>query len=206
MVYDIGVKYDDKQDAKDLIKVLREHYKSVSIDWTGELFCSIKIDWDYEIRTVYLIIPGYMAKLLQRFIHTTPKRPEHKPHQHVQPQYGTKAKFTEPEDKTPLLQPKDITKLQQIIGEMLYYARVVGGTLMITLNGLEYAQTNGTQENMYATEKLMDYCHTHSDKKIRYWSSQMQLHIHSNVLYLSASEARRRVGGHFFLSYHFDPS
>ena len=99
-----------------------------------------------------------MAKNLQRFIHTTPKRPEHKPHQHVQPKYGSKAKFTEPEDKTPLLQPKDITKLQKTIGEMLYYARVVGGTLMITLNGLEYAQTNGTQETMYATEKLMDYC------------------------------------------------
>ena len=81
-------------------------------------------------------MPGYMSKIIHRFVHPTPKRPEHQPHQQVQPQYGTKVHFTEPEDKTPLIQPKDITKLQQIMGAMLYYARVVDGTLMNTLNKL----------------------------------------------------------------------
>ena len=116
MVDDFGVKYDEKQDVQDLIKVLREHYEVLSLDCTGELFCGIKLDWDYEIRTVGLSMLGYMAKILQRFLHTTPKITEHQPHQHVQPQYGTKVQFTEPEYKSPLLQPKDITKLQQIIG------------------------------------------------------------------------------------------
>ena len=105
--------YDEKQEAQYLIKLLREHYKSVSLNWAGELFCVIKLNWDHKNRTVDLIIPDYMAKLIQLFLHSTPKIPEHQPHQHVQPQYGTKVQFTEPKDKTPLLQPKDITKLQK---------------------------------------------------------------------------------------------
>ena len=96
--------------------------------------------------------------------------------------------FTEPEYKSPLLQTKDITKLQQIIGEMIYYTRVSDGTLMATLGKMEFAQTNRTQATMRATEKLMDYCHTHSDATIRYCSSQMKLHIHIDVSYLSVSK------------------
>ena len=89
--------------------------------------------------------------------------------------------FTEPKYKTPLLQPKDITKLQQIIGAMLYYARVVDGTLMTTLNKLAYAQSNITQATMPTNENLMDYCHTHSDAMIQYCSSQIELHINSDA-------------------------
>ena len=81
-----------------------------------------------------LSVPGYITKLLQHFLHPIPKKPEHQPHCHVQPQYGTKVQLTEPRDKTPFLQPDYITKIQQIIGAVLYYARAVGGTLMATLN------------------------------------------------------------------------
>ena len=83
----------------------------------------------------------------------------------------------EPRDKTTLLQPENITKLQQIIGALLYYARAVDGTLMATLNELSSAQSKGTQATMQATKELMDYCHTHSDAKVRYCTSHMQLHI-----------------------------
>ena len=101
-------------------------------------------------------MPDYIENLLQTFRHPTPKRPEHQPHQHVQPQYGTKVQFTEPKDKTSLLQPKDINKLQQIIGAMLYHARAVDGTLMTTVNELVSTKTNSAQATMRATEKLMD--------------------------------------------------
>ena len=77
---------------------------------------------------------------------------------------------------------------------------------MATLNKLASAKSQGTQATMQATKKLMDYCHTHSDAKIRYCASQMQLHIHSDTSYLSASKARRRVEGHFFLSENFNPT
>ena len=100
----------------------------------GELFCSIKLEWDYQNQTVDLSMPEYIAQFLQLFLHPIPKKLEHQPHYHVQPQNGTKVQLTEPREKTPLLQPDDITKLQRIIGGGLYYARAVDGTLMATLN------------------------------------------------------------------------
>ena len=114
--------------------------------------------------------------------------------------------MTEPRDKIPLLQSDDITEHQQIIGALLYYARAVDGTLTATLNELAYAQSKGTQETMQATKNIMEYCHTHSDAKVRYCASQMKLHIHSDASYLSASKGRSRVGGHFFLSENFNPT
>ena len=56
--------------------------------------------------------------------------------------------LTDPRDKTPLLQPDDMKKLQQIIGDLLYYARAVDGTLMATLNGVASEKYKGTQATM----------------------------------------------------------
>ena len=126
-------------------------------------------------------MPGYITKLLQSFLHLIPKKQEHQPHCHVQPQYGTKVQLTELRYRTPLLQPADITKLQQTIGDLLCYARDVDGTLMATLNELSSAQSQGNQATMQATKKLMAYCHTHSDANIRYCAIQMKLHIQSDT-------------------------
>ena len=64
VVDNFEVKYEENLDAQYLIKILREHYEEVSVDWEGELFCGIKFNWDHENRTVDLSMPGYMAKLL----------------------------------------------------------------------------------------------------------------------------------------------
>ena len=64
MVDDFGIKYNEKQYAQELMKVLLEHYKAVLVDWTGELFRGINLNWDYKIITVDLSMLGYMAKLL----------------------------------------------------------------------------------------------------------------------------------------------
>ena len=46
VVDDIGIKYEKKQDAQDLINALEKNYEVVSVDWGGELFCDIKLEWD----------------------------------------------------------------------------------------------------------------------------------------------------------------
>ena len=151
-------------------------------------------------------MPGYITKLIQIFLHPIPKKLENQPHLYVQPQYGTKLQLTVPGDKTPLLQPDDIIKLQQIVGAVLYYARAVVDTLITALNELSSAQSKGTQATMQAIIKLMDCCRAHRDAKIVYCASQMQLHIHSNASYLLVSKTRSRVGGQFFRSDRFDPT
>ena len=103
-----------------------------------------------------------------------------------------------------MLKPDNITKLQQIIRDVLYYARDVDGNLITTINELASPLSKGSQVTMKATKKLMGYCYTHSDATIRYCASQMQLQIHRDASYLAASKARSRVVGHFFLSENFD--
>ena len=46
----------------------------------------------------------------------------------------------------------------------------------------------------------MDYVHTYPDTYIRYYASDMILHIDSDVAYLVDPKARSRVAGYFHLS------
>ena len=73
-------------------------------------------------------------------------------------------------------------------------------TLMLKFNELASAQAQGTEATKLALLKLLDYCATHDDVKIRYFASEMVLHLHSDASYLSASRSRSRVGVQFFLS------
>ena len=83
LVDNFGMKYKNKRDAQDLINALESNYEAVSVDWDGELFCGIKLEWDYQHQTVDLSMPGYITKILQRFLHPKPKEPEHQPHCHL---------------------------------------------------------------------------------------------------------------------------
>jgi hypothetical protein len=47
--------------------------------------------------------------------------------------------------------------------------------------------------------KLLNYCNTHPETKIRYHTSEMILHIHSEASYLSENEAKSRAGGFFYM-------
>ena len=142
-------------------------------------------------------MPGYITKLLQSFPHPIPKKPEHQPHCHVKPRYGIKVQLTDPRDKTPLLQPDDITKLQKIIGDLLYYAIAMDGTLIATLNELVSAQSKGTQATMKTTKKLMDYCHTHSNSKVKF--SQAKCNCIFTVMHLTCRHTKQETGwGEFF--------
>jgi hypothetical protein len=51
----------------------------------------------------------------------------------------------------------------------------------------------------YKVIKLLNYCNTHPETKIRYHASDMILHIHSDASYLSENEAKSRAGGFFYM-------
>ena len=52
-----------------------EYYKT-SIDWEGSLYCEITLDWNYEERYLDISMPGYVTKVLQRFQHDKPAKPQ----------------------------------------------------------------------------------------------------------------------------------
>ena len=72
--------------------------------------------------------------------------------------------------------------------------------MLVALGTLESAQTKGTQAIVKAITQLLNYCATHHYAHIRFFASDMYLHVHSNASYQPESEARSRAGGYFFLS------
>jgi hypothetical protein len=60
-------------------------------------------------------------------------------------------------------------------------------------------QSNTTEVTADKVIKLLNYCNTHPETKIRYHASDMILHIHSDSCYLSENEAKSRAGGFFYM-------
>jgi hypothetical protein len=105
----------------------------------------------------------------------------------------------EDETNSPSLSDKDVNKLQQLTGTLLYYARAIDPTLIMSINVLAYEQSRATAVTADKVIKLLNYCNTHPETKIRYHASDMILHIHSDASYLSEREAKRRAGGFFYM-------
>lgn len=204
VVDDFGVKYVGREHAEHLAHILQEAGYTITMDWEGKTFCGINLDWDYENRTVDLSMPGYVDKALQRFEHPPTTKPEHAPHAWTEPQYGAKTQMTSDPDSSPPLDKPGITRLQEVIGTLLYYARAIDNTMLVALGTLAAAQSKGTQSTADACTQLLNYAASHPDAILRYTASDMILHCHSDASYLSAPEARSRAGGIFFLSDNVD--
>jgi hypothetical protein len=100
---------------------------------------------------------------------------------------------------SPTLSDKDVNKLQQLTGTLLYYERAVDPTLIMPINVLASEQSNATEITVDKVIKLLNYCNMHPDTNIRYHASDMILHIHNDASYISENEAKSRAGGFFYM-------
>jgi hypothetical protein len=144
-------------------------------------------------------MPGYIKAVLHKYQHPAPARPEHAPHTWNPPIYGAKTKFVNEATPSPTLSEKDVNKLQQLTGTLLYYARAVDPTLIMPINVLASEQSNATEVTADKVIKLLNYWNTHPETKILYHASDMILHIHSDASYLSENESKSRAGGFFYM-------
>ena len=62
----------------------------------------------------------------------------------------------QPEDTSPPLDAKGITRLQEVIGTLLYYARAVDSTMLVALGTLASVQTKGTEATAQAVTHLLN--------------------------------------------------
>ena len=198
-VDDFSVKYVDRSDVQHLINLLQEFYE-LTTDWSGTKYLGLTLRWDYKRHTVDLSMPGYIERALQRFNHPAPTRPQHSPHAWTAPQYGASVQMTEEDDESARLSPPLVKRLQEIIGVLLFYARMVDNTMLVSIATIASAQAKATEATMHAAVQLLNYAATHPNATIRFSASDMILHIVSDASYLSASEARSRLGGYFFMS------
>ena len=205
VVDDFGVKYIGKEHADHLIQCLHNHYQEVDIDWNGNQFCGVHLDWDYNQRTCSLSMPGYVTNALHKFQHPPLKKAQDSPYPTTAKQYRVKVQLTDPIDTTAHLPMHEIKRLQQIIGTFLFYGHAVDPTLLTALSELSSAQATATAATKRACHQFLDYCATHPASTIRYHASDMVLKLQSDSSYLNAIGARSRQVGHFFLGNKSDP-
>ena len=200
VVDDFGVKYIDKANVDHLVASIKSTY-TLTEDWTGNLYCGIHLDWDYEKRTVDILMPGYIAKKLQEYKHIKSKSIQNCPYSPTPKQFGSEAQRPLPPDSTPRLDKKDIKRVQQIVGSILYYARAVDMTVLMALSTIAIEQTKATEQTLARCFQLLDYLAHHSTAKVRFYASDMIMNIHSDASYLSEGRARSWTCGHFFMGW-----
>jgi hypothetical protein len=172
---------------------IKKNY-GISSDWKCSAYCGLTLEWDYNNRTLDLSMQGYIKEALQKYQHPAPMRPEHAPHKCNPPVYDAKAQYVEDDNNSPALSAKDVTKLQQLTGTLLYYAREVDPTLILPINVLASEHTKATSDTSDNVIKLLNYCTTHPETILRYHASDMILNIHSDASSLSEIEAKSRAG------------
>ncbi len=64
VVNDFGIKYIGKDHVNHLIWCIKQKYE-LTEDWTGNLYFGIQLKWDYNARTLDILMLGYSKKVLQ---------------------------------------------------------------------------------------------------------------------------------------------
>ena len=203
-VDDFGVKYFSKDDAVHLVQALSTNYK-VSVDWSGTNFCGLHIDWDYDAGYVDISMPHYVRKVLARYQHDPPPNLVHTPfkvasHRSFIP---GQRQYAPAPDTSPALSLSDTTRIQGIVGSLLYYARAIDNTLLPALNTIAASQSSPTLATKSACHHLLDFCASHQNVFVRFFASNMVLGIDSDAAYLVAPKARSRIAGYFQLTSGF---
>jgi hypothetical protein len=173
---------------------------TITTYWYGSLYLAMTLNWDYIHSTVDISMPGYVAKALECFQHTPTRRAEHSPHAWSKPVYGTHPQLTSPVDDTALLPQSALTRIQEITGTLLFYARAIDCTILVALGTIASNESKGTYATAQALTQLLNYASAHPDATVQYTASDMYLHIHRDASYLLEAKARSRAGGTFFLS------
>jgi hypothetical protein len=144
VVDNFGVKYVGKTDVDHLISSIKNDYE-LTVDWTGNLYCGISLDWDYVNRRVDISMPGYIKKKLQECNHVVPTRLQWCLYSPEPEKIGSKAQAPLPTGESPKLDHKGIKRIQQILGSILYYTRTVDMTVLAALSTIAIKQTKATK-------------------------------------------------------------
>jgi hypothetical protein len=93
----------------------------------------------------------------------------------------------------PPLDAAELTRVQEILGTLLYYDCAIDFTMiLVTIGTLASQQANGTKATVDAIIHLLNYCATHSDATVRYFASDMALHIENDASFLSETKVCSR--------------
>ena len=86
-VGNFGIKCNSMDDVHHLINSVREYFKC-SIDWEGQKYIGLTLDFNYSKKYVDISMTGYIPNAFHTFQHKPPERPQDAPHPCNEPVYG----------------------------------------------------------------------------------------------------------------------
>ena len=95
---------------------------------------------------------GYIDKVLLKYNHPFPKKPQLSPHKHRKISYGNKEQLVPEEDTSSPLDSQGTKRVQGIVGALLYYARAVDNKLLVGLSAIGAQQASATQRKNEAID------------------------------------------------------
>jgi hypothetical protein len=100
VVDDFGVKYVEKEDPNHLIASIKAIY-ALTEDWTGNLYCGIARNRDYNNWMADISMPGYDERKFQEYNHIVSKRAQTCPYSPAPKQFGSEVQAPLPDDESP---------------------------------------------------------------------------------------------------------
>jgi hypothetical protein len=199
VVDDFGIKYAADEHRDHLLDHLRTLY-AITVDPTGSKYLGISITHNRPARTISISMPGYIANTLARFGVAKLTRSTMSPLVYIPPHYGRLPQSApEPTPDLPPLPPDRVTRLQQIIGQLLYYARCTDPSILTALNKLASEQAHATTDTEAAVERLLQYVATWPIAIVTFRASAMRLIAYADASYLSETSGRSRAGAMLYL-------
>ena len=156
VVDDFGVSCVDRADTEHLESALKAHY-SLTINWTGDKYIGIILDWNYSKREMRSSMPGYVKKALKQFNYLqSSNKQQDSPSPFVPTKFGSRnPQMTHINTSLPLT-AKEKLHLQRIVGKFLYYARATDETMGHGLNHLS-TKSKGSKKALIAQNHFLDY-------------------------------------------------
>jgi hypothetical protein len=113
---------------------------------------------------------------------------------------SAKAQLTPMADTSKRLDVHQKFHIQEIVGLVLYYARVVDNKLLVALIATATCQSCATMGTEQAVHLLLDYVATYPSDGIIYQSSDMILCAHFDAGFLNETNSCSRAQADIFLS------
>jgi len=166
-------------------------------------YCRLQLDWNYKLGYVDISMPKAIPAALKKLNYQPKVFPQHSPHQHTPITYGKKGtQQMVNNDKHKLLHNNEIKRIQSITGTFLYNARALNYTMLPALNEIACTQAKPTEYTKEECQQIMDYAATYPNVYVRFYASDMVLHIDSDAAYLVMPNAKSRIAGYFQLNNH----
>jgi hypothetical protein len=118
------------------------------------------------------------------------RKAEHAPHPWQRPTFGTKTQFALAPNEAPALDAVDKTRILEVLGTLLFYARAIDSSMLTAIGELATEQSQATKTTLEKLTQLLNYCTSHPDATVRFTASDMILAVESNALYLSVVKGR----------------